>query len=150
MVFNNLYFIFLSLAQIIRNWLCVHMHILTVSKLALNSILDIEYIWDTIITSCLPAYYLLDITFFHLCFSVCVIIIAGKIDSSLITFYPVFLFCQVDPMPFLKMCLNSRGLDSNDVCVTAVAYLQACLMENTPLRIPDTCVKYAHFFSLQI
>lgn len=63
---------------------------------------------------------------------------------------PVFLFCQVDPVPFLKMCLNSRGLDSNDVCVTAVAYLQACLMENTPLRIPDTCVKYAHFFSHQI
>ncbi|PNF28889.1 hypothetical protein B7P43_G03854 [Cryptotermes secundus] len=50
-------------------------------------------------------------------------------------------FPVIDPMPFLKMCLNSRGLDSNDVCITAVAYLQACLMENTPLRIPDICVK---------
>jgi hypothetical protein len=51
-------------------------------------------------------------------------------------------------MPFLKMCLNSIGSDSKDPCVTAVAYLQACLMENTPLRIPDTCVKYALLIKL--
>lgn len=62
---------------------------------------------------------------------------------------PMFLFCQIDPMPFLKMCLNSRESGTKDPCITAVAYLQACLMENTPLRIPDTCVKYAHFYNHQ-
>jgi hypothetical protein len=64
------------------------------------------------------------------------------------SFSHVFLFCQVDPMPFLKMCLNSKGSDSKDPCITAVAYLQACLMESTPLRIPDICVKYAHLIKL--
>jgi hypothetical protein len=155
MVSSNSCFISLSLAQIIRSWLsvCAHacVHVLTPSKLVLNGILDIECIWDTMVTSCLPACYQVDITFsFTFSFSVCVIIISGKIDSSLITFCPVFLLCQIDPMPFLKMCLNSRGFDNNDLCITAVAYLQACLMENTPLRIPDTCVKYANFFIHQI
>jgi len=55
-------------------------------------------------------------------------------------------FPVVDPMPFLKMCLNSKGQDikgsdNKGPCTAAMAYLQACLMENTPLRIPDICVK---------
>ncbi|XP_069692884.1 uncharacterized protein Apoltp isoform X2 [Periplaneta americana] len=50
-------------------------------------------------------------------------------------------FHVIDPAPFLNMCFNSAESGSKDPCVTAVAYMQACLMENTPLRIPDLCVK---------
>ncbi|KAJ9580979.1 hypothetical protein L9F63_023840, partial [Diploptera punctata] len=50
-------------------------------------------------------------------------------------------FAVVDPAPFMRMCLNSRDADKNEPCTIAVAYMQICLMENTPLRIPDDCVK---------
>nr|CAD7407930.1 unnamed protein product [Timema cristinae] len=50
-------------------------------------------------------------------------------------------FTVVDPRPFMKMCLNVLGPFVNQTCSSAMAYMQTCLMENTPLRIPDSCVK---------
>nr|CAD7603256.1 unnamed protein product [Timema genevievae] len=48
---------------------------------------------------------------------------------------------DVDPRPFMMMCLNVHGPFVNQTCSSAMAYMQTCLMENTPLRIPDSCVK---------
>ncbi|XP_049847119.1 uncharacterized protein LOC126299332 [Schistocerca gregaria] len=50
-------------------------------------------------------------------------------------------FTMVDPTPFWNMCTNSDPVNENEACATAIAYMQACLLEHTPLRIPDTCVK---------
>ncbi|GLH12107.1 Apolipophorins, partial [Gryllus bimaculatus] len=50
-------------------------------------------------------------------------------------------FSRVDSTPFLNMCLNSRDSADKDPCTVAVAYMQACTIENTPLRIPESCVK---------
>ncbi|PSN49824.1 hypothetical protein C0J52_08839 [Blattella germanica] len=75
-----------------------------------------------------------------------------KLDPSIINLCESFFktrasqfspcFPVIDPAPFMRMCLNSRDLnDKKEPCTVAVAYMQACLMENTPLRIPDSCVK---------
>ncbi|XP_063238564.1 uncharacterized protein LOC134540049 isoform X2 [Bacillus rossius redtenbacheri] len=56
--------------------------------------------------------------------------------SDFATCFPV-----LDPAPFLHMCLSSRDAEMRDPCTAAMAYMQACLMENTPLRIPDVCVR---------
>ncbi|XP_066998183.2 uncharacterized protein Apoltp [Anabrus simplex] len=50
-------------------------------------------------------------------------------------------FARVDSTPFLNMCLNTRDPSGKEPCSIAVAYMKACLIENTPLRIPEACVK---------
>ncbi|CAG9816912.1 unnamed protein product [Phaedon cochleariae] len=40
---------------------------------------------------------------------------------------------------FLSMCLDSRS--EEEACMSAVSYINLCSYANTPLRIPDTCVK---------
>lgn len=46
---------------------------------------------------------------------------------------------RVHSHPFHDMCLHSNSV--GQVCTSAVAYIQACTVVNTPLRIPDVCVK---------
>lgn len=48
-------------------------------------------------------------------------------------------FQKVDTKAFKNMCLASGS--EKDVCTVGVGYIEACQMENTPLRIPDNCVK---------
>nr|CAH7759061.1 unnamed protein product [Callosobruchus chinensis] len=48
-------------------------------------------------------------------------------------------FSRIPKESFLYMCLNSTTLD--EACSSAVSYISLCALENTPLRIPDTCVK---------
>lgn len=51
----------------------------------------------------------------------------------------VTCFLRVPNAPFLNMCLNS--LSEKEACTSAVAYMKLCAVENTPLRIPEACVK---------
>lgn len=48
-------------------------------------------------------------------------------------------FSRVSKEPFLAMCLNS--VTEDEACSSAVAYINLCVSSNTPLRIPDVCVK---------
>ncbi|KAK5639713.1 hypothetical protein RI129_012205 [Pyrocoelia pectoralis] len=51
----------------------------------------------------------------------------------------VACFPRVSNIPFLNMCLNSSS--EKETCTSAVAYMNLCAVENTPLRIPEACVK---------
>ncbi|KAK9890371.1 hypothetical protein WA026_010464 [Henosepilachna vigintioctopunctata] len=51
----------------------------------------------------------------------------------------VSCFERILKEPFMKMCLTSSNLD--EACSSAVAYATMCSYENTPLRIPDSCIK---------
>ncbi|KAF5274562.1 hypothetical protein FQA39_LY07174 [Lamprigera yunnana] len=51
----------------------------------------------------------------------------------------VACFPRVSNTPFLDMCLGSSS--EREACTSAVAYMNLCAVENTPLRIPDACVK---------
>lgn len=51
----------------------------------------------------------------------------------------VTCFPRVPPDSFLEICLKSGSED--EVCSSAVAYMNLCLYESIPLRIPDTCIK---------
>ncbi|KAF5300365.1 hypothetical protein FQR65_LT00986 [Abscondita terminalis] len=51
----------------------------------------------------------------------------------------VACFPRVSNIPFLDMCLSSSS--ENEACTSAVAYMNLCAVENTPLRIPEACVK---------
>lgn len=48
-------------------------------------------------------------------------------------------FQRVNPGPFKDMCLSSES--EKEACSIAVGYMEACRVENTPLRIPDVCVR---------
>lgn len=48
-------------------------------------------------------------------------------------------FSKVPKAPFMQMCLN--GATEEEACTSAVAYIELCLYQDTPLRIPDVCVK---------
>ncbi|KAJ3640007.1 hypothetical protein Zmor_003331 [Zophobas morio] len=48
-------------------------------------------------------------------------------------------FAKVPKDPFLKMCLNYTT--EKEACSAALAYISVCSYSNTPLRIPDVCVK---------
>lgn len=61
-------------------------------------------------------------------------------------------FSIVEPQPFYEMCLdlgtNSISHIINDAhpsqkgaCTSALAYIEVCQIENTPLRVPDTCIQ---------
>lgn len=54
--------------------------------------------------------------------------------SQLATCFP-----RIATDPYLSMCLNSTS--EEEVCTSAIAYINMCSYANTPLRIPDTCVK---------
>lgn len=51
----------------------------------------------------------------------------------------VTCFTRIPSEPFLNMCLNSTT--EEEACTAAVAYMNLCSYANTPLRIPDSCVK---------
>lgn len=51
----------------------------------------------------------------------------------------VTCFPRVPSGPFIDMCLNS--INESDACTSAIAYMNLCAVENTPLRIPEACVK---------
>lgn len=51
----------------------------------------------------------------------------------------VTCFSRVPSEPFLSMCLESTS--EEEACTTAVSYMNLCSYSNTPLRIPDFCVK---------
>ncbi|XP_072402619.1 uncharacterized protein Apoltp isoform X1 [Diabrotica undecimpunctata] len=48
-------------------------------------------------------------------------------------------FSRIPKDSFLYMCLNSTT--EQEACMSAVSYINLCSYANTPLRIPDTCVK---------
>lgn len=50
-------------------------------------------------------------------------------------------FPVVDPTPFNEMCHKSLINVETEICSSAVAYIQACLIQNIPLRTPNDCVK---------
>lgn len=61
-------------------------------------------------------------------------------------------FGTVDPMPFYEMCLDmgSNSISNftqvnhpahKGVCAVALAYIEICIDQNIPLRVPDTCVQ---------
>lgn len=51
----------------------------------------------------------------------------------------VTCFSRVSSEPFLSMCLESTS--EEEACTTVVSYMNLCSYSNTPLRIPDFCVK---------
>lgn len=61
-------------------------------------------------------------------------------------------FGVVDPAPFYEMCLDmgenaySRVVKDSypahkGLCAVALAYIESCATEETPLRLPDTCIQ---------
>lgn len=65
--------------------------------------------------------------------------------------YFVNCFGVINPDPFYEMCLDlatnsyANLLNENypaqtGVCTAALAYIESCAAERTPLRIPDTCI----------
>lgn len=61
-------------------------------------------------------------------------------------------FPVVDPMPYYQMCIDlmensfakvvpTKNPSPKGACTAALAYIEVCSLEKTPLRIPDTCVK---------
>lgn len=48
-------------------------------------------------------------------------------------------FSRISTEPFLSMCLNSDS--EEEACSSALAYISLCSHSNTPLRVPDVCVK---------
>lgn len=60
-------------------------------------------------------------------------------------------FPVVDPLPFYTMCLDllensftnfipTENPSPKGACTAALAYIEVCNMEKTPLRIPDLCI----------
>ncbi|XP_044741918.1 apolipophorins-like [Chrysoperla carnea] len=56
--------------------------------------------------------------------------------SPLNTCFPI-----VNALPYFNLCMNYPNGDNRTSCTAAVAYMEACKLENTPLRIPDVCVQ---------
>lgn len=50
-------------------------------------------------------------------------------------------FPIVDATPFYDLCVGYPSGNNKTSCTAAVAYMEACALENTPLRIPDSCVR---------
>lgn len=62
-------------------------------------------------------------------------------------------FTIVDPDPFYEICLSlgalryqpryEQAIESLEraACTTGIAYIEACAIENVPLRVPDTCIQ---------
>lgn len=65
------------------------------------------------------------------------------------TSYIASCFSVVDPTPFYEMCLHLGTLGrfqssvkfvEKAACTSAISYIEACLIQNIPLRIPDACI----------
>lgn len=65
--------------------------------------------------------------------TLCEVFFSGKV-SPFSTCFP-----RVPSGPFLQMCLKSATTE--EACTSAVAYMNLCAVENTPMRIPEACVK---------
>lgn len=61
-------------------------------------------------------------------------------------------FSVIDPMPYYSMCIDlmensfarvvpTRNPSPKGACTAALAYIEVCNNEKTPLRIPDSCIK---------
>lgn len=61
-------------------------------------------------------------------------------------------FPVVDPMPYYQMCIDlmensfvkvlpTKNPSPKGACTAALAYMEVCNIQKTPLRIPDSCVK---------
>lgn len=61
-------------------------------------------------------------------------------------------FSVVDPMPYYRMCIDlmentftrvvpTKNPSPKGACTAALAYIEVCNQEKTPLRIPDSCIK---------
>lgn len=50
-------------------------------------------------------------------------------------------FFQVDPTPYLHMCMVDYRSEDRDTCTAATAYMEACSRNNIPVKIPVFCVE---------
>ncbi|XP_071518164.1 uncharacterized protein [Panulirus ornatus] len=50
-------------------------------------------------------------------------------------------FFQIDPTPYLHMCLVDYRGDDRSTCKAATAYMEACSNNNIPVKIPVFCVQ---------
>lgn len=66
------------------------------------------------------------------------------------TSYFATCFTIVDPDPFFETCMNIGSLPRYQVsseasvkaaCTSGIAYIEACSIQNVPLRVPDTCIQ---------
>lgn len=66
------------------------------------------------------------------------------------TSYFATCFTIVDPDPFYEICLSLGALPRYQVssesseraaCTSGIAYIEACSIQNVPLRVPDTCIQ---------
>lgn len=60
------------------------------------------------------------------------------------TSYFATCFAIVDPDPFYDICLKlgSSPLHQNmSACTSGMSYIEACAIENIPLRVPDSCIQ---------
>lgn len=66
------------------------------------------------------------------------------------TSYFATCFTIVDPNPFYEICLSLGTLPRNQIsslnaeksaCTSGIAYIEACFIQNVPLRVPDTCIQ---------
>ncbi|XP_030755989.1 uncharacterized protein LOC115882214 [Sitophilus oryzae] len=48
-------------------------------------------------------------------------------------------FARVPKNNYLDMCMNSSNI--KEACRSAVSYIEVCSRENTPLHIPDSCIR---------
>uniref|UniRef100_A0A182IB32 Uncharacterized protein n=1 Tax=Anopheles arabiensis TaxID=7173 RepID=A0A182IB32_ANOAR len=56
--------------------------------------------------------------------------------------YLATCFSVVDVTPFYEMCmdLGHNLMPDRGACTAAIAYIQACSLERTPLRVPNNCI----------
>lgn len=65
------------------------------------------------------------------------------------TSYFATCFAIVNPDPFYDICLKlvSLPLHQNSstslqqACTAGISYIEACSIENVPIRVPDTCIQ---------
>ena len=57
--------------------------------------------------------------------------------------YLATCFSVVDVTPFYEMCmdLGHNLMPDRGACTAAIAYIQACSLERTPLRVPNNCIR---------
>lgn len=65
------------------------------------------------------------------------------------TSYFAACFDMIDPIPFYNICIRLRDMpryetsetSEKTACTAGVAYIEACSIQNVPLRVPDTCIQ---------
>lgn len=48
---------------------------------------------------------------------------------------------QVDAEPYLEMCKVDYQHGQKDTCTAATAYMEACMANGIPVKIPEFCVQ---------